>query len=321
MKPEAPVSNNERAFALAALRQSTRIDGRGLHDYRNLTLSFGCEPGQVMVELGRTRVYVVVSSEIVRPYTERPTEGFFYFNVQFAPMASPHFESNKFKPSPDAVELGRILERSLRESRAVDSEALCIVANEKVWSIRVDIRVLDHNGNIIDCAGLATILALLHFRRCDVTIDGDDVTVHPPRERQPVPLTVHHIPVPVTFAFFENKALVVDPSHEEEQIMVGRMTIVMNTFQEVCCIQKSGWPALPAERVIECANLAMLKVIMMTEKLQEALKNPDAHTFEKTTLTRFTGVERFLDRAVGTPTAPPAPEGDGAATDAAASAG
>lgn len=61
---------------------------------------------------------------------ERPTEGFFHFNTEFSPMASPAFESGR--PPESAIELGRIVERGLRESKAIDTEALCIVAGVKV---------------------------------------------------------------------------------------------------------------------------------------------------------------------------------------------
>lgn len=47
-----------------------------------------------------------------------------------------------------------MVERGLRESRAIDTEALCIVAGEKVWSIRVDIHVLDHGGNLTDACSM-----------------------------------------------------------------------------------------------------------------------------------------------------------------------
>jgi hypothetical protein len=39
------------------------------------------------------------------------------------------------RPSDMAAELGRLLERNLRETRAVDTEGLCIVAGVKVWSL------------------------------------------------------------------------------------------------------------------------------------------------------------------------------------------
>jgi exosome complex RNA-binding protein Rrp42 (RNase PH superfamily) len=37
-------------------------------------------------------VYVVVRCEVVEPYADRPTEGFFIFNTEFSPMASPSVE-------------------------------------------------------------------------------------------------------------------------------------------------------------------------------------------------------------------------------------
>lgn len=55
------------------------------------------------------------------------------------------------------VEIDRIIDRSIRESRAIDVEALCILVGRKVWSIRVDIHVLDDVGNVIDAAVLATV--------------------------------------------------------------------------------------------------------------------------------------------------------------------
>lgn len=69
------------------------------------------------------------------------------------------------------------MEKALRRSRAIDTEGLCIVAGEKVWQIRVDLLFLDHDGNLVDCASIAAITALLHFRRPDVTVSGEEVTI------------------------------------------------------------------------------------------------------------------------------------------------
>jgi hypothetical protein len=43
---------------------------------------------------------------------------------------------------------------------------------QQVWSIRCDVHVLDHGGNIIDAASVAILAALLHFRHADVTVTG-----------------------------------------------------------------------------------------------------------------------------------------------------
>lgn len=109
------------------------------------------------------------------PFPDRPTEGFFHVQVELSSMAAPSFEVGR--PSKYAVELGRIIERNLRDSRAVDTEGLCIVAGTKVFSITLNLHVLDHCGNIADCAQLAATAALLHFRRPDVTVSGDEVTL------------------------------------------------------------------------------------------------------------------------------------------------
>jgi len=45
-------------------------------------------------------------------------------------MASPAFEGGR--PTASAIELMRVIERGLRESRAIDTEALCIIAGQKV---------------------------------------------------------------------------------------------------------------------------------------------------------------------------------------------
>ena len=86
-------------------------------------------------------------------------------------------------------------------------ESLCVVADEKVWCVRLDVQILSHCGNAADAASVAGLAALCHFRRPDVTLRGDEVTVHPPSERDPIPLAVHHHPVCSTFAFFNCRLL------------------------------------------------------------------------------------------------------------------
>ncbi|CAN0127716.1 unnamed protein product, partial [Hapterophycus canaliculatus] len=74
---------------------------------------------------------------------------------------------------------------------------------KKVWQLRCDVHILDHGGNLIDACALATMAALRHFRRPEVTIDGSNVVVHHTDEKEPHPLALHHVPICVTFAIFE----------------------------------------------------------------------------------------------------------------------
>jgi len=165
------------------------------------------------VSLGRTRVLAVVTAQVTAPYPERPTDGFLSFNVNVTALAGPAYEGGR--QTPQTAELGRMLERQIRDARAIDTEALCIAPGEKVWALRVDVHVLADCGNILDASALATIGALLHFRRPDVSTVGGVTVVHPSHERAPLPLSIHHIPVCITYALFEN------PKASLEALAVG----------------------------------------------------------------------------------------------------
>ncbi|KFQ99654.1 Exosome complex component RRP45, partial [Opisthocomus hoazin] len=249
-----------------------RLDGRQCYDYRNVRVSFGADYGCCVVELGKTRVLAQVSCELVPPKPNRPTEGILFFNLELSPMAAPGFEPGR--QSELLVKLNRLIERCLRDSKCIDTESLCVVAGEKVWQIRLDLHLLNHDGNIIDAASIAGIVALCHFRRPDVSVQGEEVTVYTPEERDPVPLSIHHMPICVSFAFFQQGTyLLVDPSEREERVMDGLLVIAMNKHREICTIQSSGGIMLVKDQVLRCSKITAVKVAEITELIQKALEN------------------------------------------------
>ncbi|KPP66261.1 hypothetical protein Z043_115261, partial [Scleropages formosus] len=160
-------------------------------------------------------------------------------------MASPAFESNR--QSELLVKLNRLLERCLRNSKCIDTESLCVVA---------------------------AITALSHFRRPDVGIQGEEVTVYALEERDPIPLSVYHMPICVSFSFFQQGTyLLVDPCEREERVMDGLLVIAMNKHREICCIQSSGGIMLLKEQVLRCSKIASVKVTEITELINKALEN------------------------------------------------
>ena len=46
-----------------------------------------------------------------------------------------------------------------------------------MWHIQLTLHFLADAGNLLDCACLAGIVALKHFRRPDVEVIGDEITV------------------------------------------------------------------------------------------------------------------------------------------------
>ncbi|KAI8811278.1 ribosomal protein S5 domain 2-type protein [Cladochytrium replicatum] len=280
-------SQNERDFVVDALLDGIRVDGRSPSDLRPIRISFGLNYGHAEVELGKTRAIAKVSADIVRPRATAPAEGFVLFNTEFSPMASPAFEHGRL--SDEELLLTRLLEKALRRSRAVDTEGLCIVAGEKVWQIKVDVRVLDHQGNLLDCACIAAIAALMHFRRPDVSVVNDVVTMHSFDERTPIPLSIHHIPVSLTFAFFESEdalssaptstAVVLDPTHLEEQVSTAQLTLVLNIHRELCTVHKSGAAsAVDLDALFRCASVAQGKAAEVTAEIRRAVAAAHAAT-------------------------------------------
>ncbi|CAG8659862.1 11637_t:CDS:2 [Acaulospora morrowiae] len=271
MVKESEISTNERNFILSGLKEGIRLDNRDPEEFRPLKILFGPEHGRCEVRLGGTKVLAKVSCEVTRPYIDRSSEGILILNTELSPMAFPGLDSGR--PSDEEILVSRILEKALKRNHAIDLEGLCIIREKKVWTIRVDVHFLDNDGNIIDAACIAAISALSHFRRPDVTVTGDDnITIHSFEQRNPIPLTIHHTPICVTFAFFENGDLwVVDPCLQEEQIRQGDMTITINENNEICVLSKAGGVPLSMDQIVQCSKIATSKVELITEQIRKAL--------------------------------------------------
>ncbi|KAK4276263.1 hypothetical protein QN277_019231 [Acacia crassicarpa] len=272
---------NEKKFIETALLSELRVDGRRPFDYRKLTIKFGREDGSSEVQLGQTHVMAFVTAQLVQPYRDRPNEGSLSIYTEFSPMADPSYEPGR--PGEFAVELGRIIDRGLRESRAVDTESLCVLSGKLVWAVRIDIHILDNGGNLVDAANIAALASLLTFRRPECSLGGEDgqqVVVHPPEVREPLPLIVHHLPIAVTFGFFSNEnIMVIDPIHLEEFVMTGRMTATLNANGDVCAVQKAGGEGISQRLIMHCLQLAHVKAGDITTKIKNAV---DSYNTERT---------------------------------------
>ncbi|KAI9804420.1 MAG: hypothetical protein M1825_001319 [Sarcosagium campestre] len=278
MPKEAEPSANERSFVLEALEGNIRIDGRAFDTFRPVHLSFGDEAGHADVQLGKTRVLARVSAEVTKPFSDRPFDGIFVISTELSPMASPAFEVGR--QVEQEVTLSRILEKAIRRSSALDTESLCIIAGQQCWTIRVDVHVMDHDGGLTDASCVAVLAALQHFRRPDVAIEGERVTVYPPTERVPVPLSILHQPLCVSFSFFHAaETVLVDATLQEELLREGELIITMNKHGELCQMAKMGGVPVDATKILHCSNLALVKVrhlsTLISKRLDEDARNKD----------------------------------------------
>jgi ribosomal RNA-processing protein RRP42 (EC 3.1.13.-) len=130
--------------------EGKRMDGREPEEYRDISLETGyineTAEASAKVEIGDTKVVVGMSTSVEEPYDDKPGEGTFVTNAELAPMASRDFESGP--PQEEGVELARVVDRGIREAPAVDFEELCIEKGEKVYTLFLDIHVLNDDGNL-----------------------------------------------------------------------------------------------------------------------------------------------------------------------------
>jgi exosome complex component RRP45 len=123
--------------------------------------------------------------------------------------------------------------------------------------------------------------ALQHFRRPDVLVEGERATILSIREREPIPLSILHQPLCVTFSYFEEgEIFLVDANQAEEQVRQGEVIITMNRHGEVCQVAKYGGATVDPLALLSCTNVALQKVKDMSKfvqgQLEEDAKKRDA---------------------------------------------
>jgi len=68
--------------------------------------------------------------------------------------------------------------------------------------------------------------------------------------RDPLPLSVIHIPICISFAFFDDgKFMLVDPTQREHLVADGMVVVAMNKHREICMVEMSGCVLLVLEQV------------------------------------------------------------------------
>ena len=234
-----------------------RLDGRGLTEYRKVQLEtgiIGSAEGSARIRLGKTEVLVGIKVEVGTPFSDTPNEGVLTVNVELAPLASPAFEPGP--PSKEAIELARVVDRGIRESKAIVVEKLCVIPGKKVFVVFIDVYVLNHGGNLIDASAMAALTALLNTKMFKYEVKDGEIKKKPGYTKLPI----RNHPIAITFAKI-NDSLIVDPGFEEEQAMEARLTITIEKDGNVCASQKGGNGYFTAQQILEAAKVAREKSI------------------------------------------------------------
>ncbi|MCX6767853.1 MAG: exosome complex protein Rrp42 [Candidatus Micrarchaeota archaeon] len=234
------------------LKKGKRADGRGLTDYRPITVQKGFlqnTEGSALASIGETKVLAGIKFDVMEPFRDRPDEGVMMVNSEFCILAHPGFESGP--PNERAIELARVVDRGIRSAEAIDVKKF-VLEEGKVLGLFIDLWVIDHSGNLIDTAALAAMGALA----CTKVPKYEDGAII--RTEFTGPLEVARDVVATSFEKIEGKA-VVDANDEEEIASEARMTFATCGDDLVCAAQKSGRGAFTKDELLGLVDLAFEK--------------------------------------------------------------
>jgi len=266
------VSRLKKSSIVSLIKKGLRVDGRKLNEYREITIIpnyISKAEGSAYAKIGGTLVIAGLKVGIGTPYPDTPNCGVITVNAEFVPFASPTFEPGP--PDENAIELARVIDRSIRELKVIDLEKLAIIPGEKVYILWLDIYVFDHDGNLLDTSMLAAITTLLTARIPKAVIREDGKTVELDKEvREPLPITNKVVTVSIGKV---NGKFIVDPNIDEEQVLDCRLAISVSEDGKIAGMQKMGSGTFTVDEVIEAVKIAKEASKTLFDKINEALKN------------------------------------------------
>jgi exosome complex component RRP42 len=241
------------------LAKGKRFDDRKPEEFRKIEIETGVSKkaeGSARVRIGKTEVIVGIKMDVMEPYPDSANKGNLIVSAELLPLSSERFESGP--PKFPAIEIGRLTDRAIRESKFIQMEKLCIKEGEKVWAIYIDIYSLNDDGNLIDAATIGAVAALKtakipkYNEETDRVLYGElsDKSI-PLQKEPPIVITAHKI----------GNSWIVDPTLEEEDVSEARVTIGATPEGIISSMQKGESEEISIE---EFEN-----VLDMTERVRK----------------------------------------------------
>ena len=243
-----------RDHIIKLFASDTRLDGRKFTDYRPIKLETGITrsaEGSARISIGKTDVIVGIKTEVMEPFPDTQDEGGIMVGAELLPLASPDFELGP--PGIQAIEMARVVDRGIRESKALDFKKLCIKKGEKVWMLIIDICTINDSGNLLDASALAAVAALKDMRFPKYEDDKLDYKVKTDKK-----LDLKDLPITITVIKIGDR-LIVDPDLDEEKVIDARLTVASLSDGTLCALQKGGDYPLTQDDIDRMVDIALQK--------------------------------------------------------------
>ena len=252
------------------LSEGKRFDGRKLDEFREIIIETEISnkaEGSARVRIGKTEVLVGVKLGVAEPYPDSQDKGNLMVNSELLPLSSARFESGP--PKFPSIEIGRLVDRAIRESKFIELEKLCIKEGEKVWSVFIDVYSINDDGNLIDAAGIGAVVALKNakFPKYD---EKTEKIIYGEFTNKKLPLS-KEIPIIITVSKIGD-SLIVDPALEEEDISEARITIGGSIEGNLFSIQKGNSKEITIEEMHEILELSEKTRKKVYSKIEEYIR-------------------------------------------------
>ncbi len=250
------MNNSDREHILKSLNAGIRFDGRKLDEFRKITVERGVSKnaeGSSRVLFGDTEVLAGVKLAVEVPYPDTPDSGNLMVNEELLPLSNPEFEAGP--PSEEAIEVARIVDRGIRESKVIDMKKLCLAPKEKVWSVMIDIVTINTSGSLIDASALAAVAAITDAKMPKYE---EGVVSYAELTKEKLPISLKELPVTVT-VYKIGPHFIVDPLPEEESVADARITAEFIEDGSIVALQKGGEQPVSSEDIEAMVALAQVK--------------------------------------------------------------
>ncbi|MFA6023393.1 MAG: exosome complex protein Rrp42 [Candidatus Pacearchaeota archaeon] len=241
------------------LASGKRFDNRKVDEFRDISIECGLSKkaeGSAKVKVGKTEVWVGVKMETAEPYPDSPNKGNLMVTAELLPLSNSKYEYGP--PRFEAIELGRLVDRGIRESGYINFEKLCIKEGEKVWSVVIDVYSINDDGNLLDAAFIGALAAiksakLPHYDEKTEKIDYEK------EAKGAIPLTEN---MPFNFSVYQiGDIIFFDPTIEEEAAAHGRLILaaIPTNPIKICSMQKGDTLEISPEKFAEMLEMVEKK--------------------------------------------------------------
>jgi exosome complex component RRP42 len=261
------VAEIKRDYLVQLAQEGKRHDGRAFDEFRPVRIQtryIQQAEGSAQVWLGDTRVVVGIKMAIGTPYPDSPNDGTMTTSAELVPLASADFEVGP--PSQASIELARVVDRGIRESKAIDFGKLCIKPKEKIWMSYLDMHAVDYDGNLFDACSLGCIAALL-----TATVPASKVTgIEGVGPLQDFPMPIKEVPI-MTTALKIGGQIVFDPTATEEKVGGPRLSVSFDRAGNIRAMQKGLHGSFTKDEVREIVRKGGERAAELRDVLMKSL--------------------------------------------------